>query len=64
MELCARGNKEQKNTLADVFCRTILGLEDPPDNGDKGKYNLSVLKNRDFPFTTNPADGVESVELR
>ena len=64
LELSAHGNKEQKNTLANIFCKTILGLDDPPDNGDKGKYNLSILKNRGFPFTTDPADGVESVEVR
>ncbi|MCA9250650.1 MAG: hypothetical protein KDA54_05910 [Phycisphaerales bacterium] len=64
VEVHAAGNKQLKEDLARAFCVTILGLQGLPDDGEVTPYDLNGLKNSDFPFTTTPADNIESVELK
>ncbi|MGB2822510.1 MAG: hypothetical protein WBF17_16110, partial [Phycisphaerae bacterium] len=64
LEMHAQGSKDFKCDLAEAFCRTILGLDGvPPENG-KVRYDLSVFKDRDFRFVTDPVDRVEAVHVR
>jgi hypothetical protein len=42
----------------------MLGLKALPDPRANPPYDLAVLKRRDFSFKTDPADNVESVEVR
>ncbi len=64
LEMVAGGDKRHKEALAEVFCTTILGLKALPAANQKPPYDLSVLKRRDFAFTTDPKDNIERVEVR
>lgn len=64
LEMVGKGDKKQKEKIAEAFCRTMLGLKTLPDPRANPPYDLAVLKRRDFSFKTDPADNVESVEVR
>ncbi|MBS3735514.1 MAG: hypothetical protein KGY99_11450 [Phycisphaerae bacterium] len=64
LELRAHGNRDHKEELMQVFCQTILGLEELPDEDATPDYDLSELKDREKAFPTDPADGVDSVEVK
>jgi hypothetical protein len=64
LELHAKGNKRQNAELAEIFCTTILGLVELPDENDRVPFDLTALKNPDFPFTTDPADRIAAVHVR
>jgi hypothetical protein len=64
LDMYARGNKKQKETLQEIFCTTILGLAGLPPDDERTAYNLSVLCDRAFPFLTEPQDGVAAVHVR
>ncbi len=64
VEIHAEGVKKFKEALAEVFCRTVLGLTGLPEEGDRAPFDLSPLKDPKFPFHTDPIDGVLSVELK
>jgi len=63
LELHAHGRKAFKDELADAFCRAALDLPNLPAENGKARYNLSVFKDRQFRFVTNPADRV-AVHIR
>ena len=63
-ELYARGNKRQKEELAEIFCVNALGLTGLPDENGREPFNLAVLKDPTFTFPTDPRDGVQSVDVR
>lgn len=64
LELHAKGDKRQNAELAEIFCTTILGLVELPAENARVPFDLTVLKNRDFPFTTDPRDRVAAVHVR
>ena len=63
LETSASGTKKQKESLEAVFGKAILQLDRLP-NAQAPPFDLSGLKNRDFSFTTDLADGIESVTVR
>lgn len=64
LEVVGKGDKKQKEKIAEAFCTTMLGLRALPDPRANPPYDLAVLKRRDFSFKTDPADNIESVEVR
>jgi len=64
LEASATGRKDQVEKLREVFGKTILGLGRLPDEKKEPVFNLVGLKNRDFEFTRDRADGIESVTVR
>jgi hypothetical protein len=64
LELSGRGRKEQIEQLMRIFCTTILNLVDLPADDGLAPFDLEVLKDRTFPFPTDPADRVAAVNLR
>lgn len=64
IELHAEGVKKVKEELAELFCTTILGLKELPDDSGKEPYDLCCLKDANFPFTTEPKDQVLDVQLK
>ncbi len=61
LETSAGGKGDEVEALLDIFCRTILGLPRLPQKPAEPTYDLSGLKNRDFPLDTEPQDAIESV---
>jgi len=64
LELSGRGRKEQIEQLMRIFATTILNLVDLPADNGCVPFDLEVLKDRTFPFPTDPADRVAAVNLR
>ncbi len=64
LEMVAGGDKQQREQIAEAFCKVMLGLKALPDPQSKPPYDLSVLKRGDFTFETNPADNIAGVEIR
>jgi len=64
VDLYARGDKTQKEALAEIFCVNILGLTGLPDESGREPFNLAVLKDSAFAFRTDPEDRVQSVDVR
>jgi len=64
LELYAKGGKKVYIPLQEIFCRVILEEEIGPENRDSHPYELNGLLNREFQFTTDPADGIEEVRVR
>jgi hypothetical protein len=64
LELFAKGGRDLREEVQRIFCTTILG-----ENGTLGRqinaiYDLDGLLSRDFPFPTDPVDGIEEVRVR
>ncbi len=64
IEMHPEGVKKVKEELAGIFCTTILGLKELPDDSGKVPYDLSYLKDPSFPFAREPKDQVLDVELK
>ncbi|MCC7409831.1 MAG: hypothetical protein IT442_17325 [Phycisphaeraceae bacterium] len=64
IQLCGRGGKAHKEAMARLFCIHVLGLRDLPDEDAREPFDLSVLKDGQFAFPTEPQDRVRSVEVR
>lgn len=64
LEMVGKGDRKQKEKIAEAFCKKMLGLKTLPDPRTNPPYDLAVLKRRNFSFKTDPADNVESVEVR
>jgi len=64
LEISAKGGKKVVEPLAAIFCKTILGLDDLPEDDTRPLFDLSVLQDRDFDFERDPEDGIESVCVR
>ena len=63
LDLYAEGTRQLRNDLEVIFSNTILA-EDPGPEPVGPSFDLDRLKDPKFPFVTEPADGVFSVELR
>ncbi len=64
LEMLGKGNKKEKEAIAEVFCKTMLGLTALPPPNQRPPYDLAVLKRKNFSFKTDPADNIESTEIR
>lgn len=64
IELHARGDKRQKEALAEIFCIHALGLVGLPDEDGREPFKLAVLKDPTFEFRCDSADRVQSVDVR
>jgi hypothetical protein len=62
--LFAHGDKRLKQDLQEIFAETILHENIGPENRASTPYSLSGLKNRDFPFATQPSDGIADVRVK
>jgi len=63
LNVSAKGKGEEIEELQEIFCQTILGLDQLPDK--KAKYfDLERLKDKQIHFLTDPADGVDGVCVR
>jgi len=60
----AQGDKQLKAELQQVFSRAFLHEELPPQSRGSHSYELNGLKSRDFPFPTDPADGILDVRVK
>ncbi len=58
----AKGNKNDVQKLQEAFCKTILDLDELPDENSR-IFDLEPLK-KNFEFVTEPADGIGKVSLR
>jgi len=63
LEVSAKGKKNEIERLQEIFCQTILGLKDLPDEQAK-HYDLSKLKDKNFSFVTDPQDGIDNVIIK
>jgi len=64
LEMYAKGGKKVIEPLQSVFCRIILGKHLPPEDPNVKPYQLDGLMERDFPFPTDPEDGIKEVSIR
>jgi hypothetical protein len=63
LDLYVRGDKKIVRDMQELFGRTILHEELGEENRNSVPYHLNVLKQRDFSFPTDPADGVLEVKV-
>jgi hypothetical protein len=64
LDLYAPGDKNLKADLQQIFSRVFLHEELGSETGDSHSYELNGLKQRDFPFPTDPEDGVLDVRVK
>jgi hypothetical protein len=62
LELFSKGGKKTVPSLQNIFARTILHMDIPPET-DRQEYTLNMLLNSDFAFCTDPEDGIERVAI-
>jgi hypothetical protein len=62
LEVSAKGGKKDIESLQEIFCKTILGLDSLP-NLEKRTFDLSKLNDKTLKFVTEPADGIEKVAI-
>lgn len=63
LELSAPGSRKEIKLLQEVFCRLPLGLDGIPTKATDRCFVLNGLKADDHDFPTDPADGIESVQV-
>jgi hypothetical protein len=64
LDLYARGTKQEKESLAEIFCINILGLAGLPDEDGREPFDLTVLKDPSFDFATDTHDRVQRVDVQ
>lgn len=64
LDLYARGDKWVKQDLEDLFARVALGNAAAAVDPGRPVFELDPLIARDFPFPTDPADGIAGVRVR
>lgn len=64
LEILAPGGRERVDDVAACFCAAILDLPEPPLRLTPRLYELSPLLSAELALTTDPADGIERVDLR
>ena len=64
LEIYAKGGKAVVTPLLQIFSREVLGHELPPEDDNRNLYDLDGLLDADFPFPTDPEDGIEEVTVR
>jgi hypothetical protein len=64
LDLFAKGDRKLKLELRRIFCAVILREEGEIGQCADAAYELDELLRRDFPFPTDPQDGIEEVRVR
>jgi hypothetical protein len=64
LELYAKGDRQLKADLQQLFGMTILGEQLAPEAPRSLAYELNGLMDRNFAFPTDPEDGIEEVRVR
>ena len=64
LETFARGGRKTGNELQVLFGKAVLGVELSESQDGGVVYELNALFHRDFPFPTDPQDGIEEVRVR
>lgn len=64
LDLRGKGNRKQIAEIQKTFGEHILGMEQLPDERERPPYDLEVLKDESFPFSTDPQDRVAAVHVR
>ena len=64
LDMYAKGGKRVIEPLQRIFSRVILGERLAEEDPDAKPYQLDHLMDHDFPFPTDPEDGIEEVSLR
>jgi hypothetical protein len=64
LSMYAKGGKKILDPLQNMFSRIILGEALGPENPGSQPYQLDGLMDRTFGFPTDPADGIEEVQVR
>ena len=62
LDLYCKGGKKIVPSLQNIFARTMLHMELPPETG-RQEYCLSMLLDPDMAFPTDPEDGIERVAI-
>jgi hypothetical protein len=63
LEISAPGGKKDAEKLQGIFCRHALLMDGLPPTRNDRCWDLDGLKAKSFPFPTDPADGIKSVEV-
>lgn len=64
LELYAEGGRKIRSEMGARFARAVLGVEQLPELLPEAQYNLQVLLDRDFAFTTLPEEGIDLVRAK
>jgi hypothetical protein len=64
LDLFAKGDRQLKADLQQIFCLVILGESVGPEQPRRLAYELNGLMDRGFAFPTDPEDGIEEVRVR
>jgi hypothetical protein len=64
LELYAEGGRKVRSKLGARFAQAVLGVEQLPELLPEAQYNLQGLLQRDFAFTTLPAEGIDLVRAK
>ncbi len=64
LDLHAHGGKKVATQLQTIFSRVILGEDLGPEDRVVTPFELNGLKDRNFPFPTDPEDGIEEVRVK
>lgn len=64
LEAYAQGDKRLHNELMQIFCRTVLKQDLPPEEPRRPPYRLNLLKSRDVALATDPEDDIAEVRVR
>ena len=62
LELYCKGGKKTVPSLQNIFARTMLHMELPPETG-RQEYCLNMLLDSDLAFPTDPEDGIDRVAI-
>jgi len=60
----ARGGRKKTEALQALFAEVALGYKVTPNDRKDRVFELNVLKDRNFPFPTDPADQIEYVAVK
>lgn len=63
-DIFAQGGKKIRESLSQIFARTILGAEDVPEALNPDCFDLDLFRNPNITFPTSPADNVISVRVK
>jgi hypothetical protein len=64
LDLYVQGDRRVRARVLYIFCSVVLNENPPPEEPGDHPYELNALLSRDFPFATDPEDGIEEVRIR
>lgn len=63
-EFFAEGSADVRESIAGIFARSVLGVDEVPKRVPKPPYDLQPLLNPNFGFPTRPEDNILHVRLK